>query len=95
MRTIHDHSTAAYLQERPRLSARERLIFDHLLTIGKPRSDRHISHELGFGNDLNCVRPRISELIDKGLLQEVGSKICKRTGKRVRLVRAINHLIED
>lgn len=36
--------------------------------------------------DMNCVRPRVTELIKKGLLWELGSTRCAVTNKTVRIV---------
>ena len=47
---------------------------------------RQIMKALGF-TDANTVKPRITELIDKGILEECGSVRDPETGKRVRLVR--------
>jgi hypothetical protein len=40
---------------------------------------------MGF-SDMNSVRPRITELIEKAKLMEVGSIVCPVTKKRVRRV---------
>jgi len=37
---------------------------------------------------LNFVAPRVNDLMNAGLLVEVGSKRCPITGKTVRMVRA-------
>ena len=42
-------------------------------------------------SDMNCVAPRVTELIDLGLVVETGDTICPVTGKRVRLVAAAIH----
>ncbi len=49
-------------------------------------TDRHVCTFLGF-TDMNSVRPRITTLIKRGLLEECGSMRDPLTGKRVRLVR--------
>ena len=51
-------------------------------------TDREIMLGLGF-TDPNCVRPRITELINRGVLEECGSLIDHHTGKRVRKVRLV------
>jgi hypothetical protein len=50
-------------------------------------TDRQIMLVLEY-DEMNCVRPRITELKKKGLVREVGKTKCPRTGKSVRLVRA-------
>ena len=49
-------------------------------------TDRQVAEWLGF-SDLNAVRPRITELVKAGRLEEAGSTICPVTGRRVRMVR--------
>lgn len=56
------------------------------LTKHGPTTDRRIMEGLGFA-DMNTVRPRVTELLDLGLLEAVGSTNDHRTGKTVRLVR--------
>lgn len=53
---------------------------------GRPLTDRQVAEDLGF-NDLNSVRPRISEMIDDGVLVEVGKIKDFLTRVNVRLVR--------
>ena len=50
-----------------------------------PATDRDIMQSLGF-RDMNSVRPRISELVKRGTLAEVGTTTDPVTLKRVRLV---------
>ena len=68
-----------------KLSKRAGEILDWV-TVRGPRTDRQVAREMGFGQNLNAVRPRITELICDGLLMEVCSVICPTTKKRVRLV---------
>jgi len=49
-------------------------------------TDREVAMRLGY-SDLNCVRPRITEMISDGVLVECGAKVDMVSGKRVRLVR--------
>ena len=46
-------------------------------------TDRDVMQELEW-NDMNMVRPRITELIKKGMLRETGSMQCAVTGRRCR-----------
>lgn len=55
---------------------------------GKALTDRMVLNILFPGSDnLNLCRPRISEAIAKGLLEECGNCQDEVTGKNVRLVR--------
>lgn len=51
-------------------------------------TDREILDRLGMA-DMNAVRPRITELIKLGVLEETGDRIDPLTGKRVRVVRIV------
>lgn len=86
---MHQHSLLALLENAPRLSNRERAIVEMLQNdtmqhLG--RTDRMIMNALGF-TDPNAVRPRITTLIERGVLEECGE--CKDgvTGQTVRRVR--------
>jgi hypothetical protein len=48
------------------------------------KTDREVCKLLGF-TEMNRVRPRITELLDTGVLVEVGRVKCKTTGIRVRV----------
>ena len=61
------------------------LFLDRSKALG-PMTDREIMLGLGF-EDMNSVRPRISELVDDGVLEEFGDKLDPVTGMTVRLVR--------
>ena len=50
------------------------------------RSDRAIAEMLGYA-DMNSVRPRITEMIKAGILEETESRVDPKTGKRCRRVR--------
>lgn len=57
----------------------------------KPHSsDREILIAYG-GTEMNQVRPRITELIDKGLVEESGNKKCQLTKRKVRTLRAVDY----
>lgn len=43
-------------------------------------TDTEMADFLGFP-DVNSVRPRRFELVEKGMIKEVGKRICKITGK--------------
>ncbi len=81
---IHENSVAAYNQELPKLSRRAMLVCAWIELNG-PSTDRQVMRGMGF-TDMNSVRPRITELVEAGLLFEVRSTICPETRKRVRVV---------
>lgn len=82
---IHDNSIQAFHEEEPKLSKRAEAIYQWILEHG-PRTDREICREMGFGQDMNAVRPRCTELLQAGRLMEVCNRKCPVTGKRVRVV---------
>lgn len=92
--TMHSNSIAAYQQERDagNLSKREKLILDCLRTVEIPchrlggLTDREIMRFLRF-TDANSVRPRISGLLERGILEECGAVKDPDTKMTVRLVR--------
>jgi len=62
-------------------------ILDIFKEYGFPMTDRGVLMRLFPGSDnLNLVRPRITELINKGQLQEVGNVMDFKTQKQVRSV---------
>lgn len=81
---MHRHSLDAYLSEKMRLSARARTIYVWVLEHGRA-TDREIMHGLRF-SDPNCIRPRVTELVQAGLLKEVARRHDADTGKTVRVV---------
>lgn len=82
---IHSNSYAAYMQERQNLSKRSTAILEHL-QLSKEKTDRQVRDEMGF-DDMNNVRPRITELVQAGFLTECGKTKCPITNKLVRLVK--------
>lgn len=80
---MHDNSLRAYGEEAEKLQGRKRLVFCCFLVRG-PMTDRECQKVLEF-DAVAAVQPRISDLINDGLLAEVGSKKSE-TGKMVRLV---------
>lgn len=81
---IHANSITAYHAERDRLSARAALVLAWVRSHG-PCTDRQVMAGMGF-SEPNSVRPRITELVEMGLLREIGSVRCATTGKTVRRV---------
>lgn len=82
---MHENSLAAYAEELPKLSKRAGEIFEYLKDWKLPITDRQVMEQMGF-SEPNAVRPRITELIKIGLVEEVGCVKCHRTGKKVRLI---------
>lgn len=83
---VHSNSIACYHAERARLSERASRVLAWFQVHG-PATDRQAMIGLGF-SEPNAVRPRITELIELGLLRELGSVRCAVTGKTVRRVAA-------
>lgn len=81
--TMHAHSLAAY--DALDLSRREREALDALDALGGRATDRQIARQMG-SQDMNISRPRISQLINKGILCEVGEMEDPETGRMVRIV---------
>ena len=82
--TIHANSLAAYHDgELGAFTKREQEILRVLGGPGPQITDRTCMKLLGY-TDMNAVRPRITELIAKGVLCESGRVACPETGKRVR-----------
>lgn len=81
---IHDNSVQAYHEEEPKLSRRADAVLAWITRHG-PHTDREVMVGMGF-SEPNAVRPRITELIERGKLMEVGDIMCSVTGKRVRRV---------
>jgi len=48
-------------------------------------TDRAIAAYLGY-NDLNAVKPRITEMIQDGILEECGNTLDRTTNRTVRVV---------
>lgn len=85
-RTMHANSLDAYYDgELGAFTKRQREIlkaFGQRATL----TDRECLTALGY-SDMNAVRPRITELIDSGVLVEVGETKCPATKKTVRICR--------
>jgi hypothetical protein len=82
---MHDNSLDAFREEKPKLSARAERIYGWVGGHG-PATDREVLRGLNY-SDMGAVRPRLTEMIHDGLLEECGKKRCPVTHKTVRLVR--------
>jgi hypothetical protein len=83
---MNANSSQAFVEEEAKLNHREQLIMGALRGLGRAANDREIKDWLRYG-DMNCVRPRITHLLDTGRLTYCGNTVCRVTGKTVRLVR--------
>jgi len=83
---IHENSRRAYNEIRNTLNDREMEIYDAFLQNGA-MTDRQVRDRLGK-DDMNDVRPRISELVQRGLLIELPYKVLDyKTQIHVRVCR--------
>lgn len=82
---MHFNSIRAYWEEIANLSGRRADVYHVIKKMGEV-TDRQVKDALGF-SDMNAVRPRITELVEKGLVEECGDVICPVTGKTVRKIR--------
>ena len=80
---IHPNSLKAY--DELDLGKRQAAVLEIYKTTGRCHTDRSVMFNLGQ-LDPNACRPRISELIAKGVLEEKGKVTCPITGRTVRLV---------
>lgn len=85
---IHDNSREAIRDNTEALSERSAAIVRHLRVIARPTTDRRVMESLGFV-DCNSVRPRITELVDAGIVRECGKTRDHVTDKTVRLVEVV------
>ena len=83
---MHANSLAAY--DTLELSAREAQVIKALSLLGGAATDRQIAHAMG-SQDNNVSRPRITKLIEKGILREVASIRDSLTGRTVRVVERV------
>ena len=81
---MHANSVDAYLTGIEHFGERARAVFEWVRVHG-PSTDRNVMAGLGY-TDPNATRPRISELVEAGILIEVGNVRDAVTGKTVRMV---------
>lgn len=88
---VHNHSIEAYhTGNRERFPKRAAEILAALQYLGRA-SDREVCRHLGFA-DMNAVRPRISELIRDGAVEEIGEARDPVTGRNVRIVAPVGRV---
>lgn len=85
VRRVHPNSAQAYHDSAPELSERAAAVLAVYRRATHPLTDRDVKDALGF-SDMNAVRPRITELVESGLLRECGRVKDSITGKMVRVV---------
>lgn len=78
------NSVSTYHVKAKTLGDRARSIFDHLERYG-PMAEEEIIRRMGF-RDSNAVRPRVSEMIQAGILEEYRKEVSRITGRPVRVV---------
>jgi len=86
--SVRDNSLEAYYELKATLNIRQ----DEILSIIEKYpllTDREILTKYG-GREMNEVRPRITELIKKGLVKEAGDSKCQITGRTVRILQAVD-----
>jgi DNA-binding Lrp family transcriptional regulator len=81
---MHINSLLAFDEERSKLNNRCQRIL-RVIEKYPNSSDRDVLRELG-GQDMNMVRPRITELIKRGLVVETGTMRCAVTERKCRTV---------
>lgn len=84
---IHANSLAAWHagERSGYFNDRELEVLNALQSANRPLRDRQIMAACNY-TELAKVQPRVSDLVDKGVLHKVGRSLCPETGKRVRLV---------
>lgn len=89
MSHVHANSIAAYYEgNSDAFNRRETEILRVLGKLGRA-TDRAIRDALGFP-DMNAVRPRITELIECGVLHSPANTVDPVTGRTVRLVSIVS-----
>lgn len=91
---LHDNSTLSYNEqkEKGRCHHFRRAIFD--LLCKSAMTDRELMEALKEP-DVNNIRPEVTRLKQDGLVQEVGSKICQWTKKKVRVSTACSTVYRE
>lgn len=85
VQAVHANSIECFHASEAKLSKRAADVLAWITEHG-PRTDRQVAYGMGFGENLNAVRPRITELIEAGALMEVCNTRCPVTKKTVRVV---------
>ena len=84
---MHPNSVQAYWEGSIELfGKRHKQVIQTLRACRVPMTDREVMTACGFA-DPNQVRPRLTELVEAGIVEEVGTTICPITHKTVRLAK--------
>lgn len=83
---IHRNSIQSFGEIREKLAGKHKAVWDTFRSVDKSLTDRMVKDMLGF-EDMNSVRPRITELVKNGYLEESDRAKCPVTGKQVRVCR--------
>lgn len=86
-KAIHRNSKLSYEEIRHNLGDRQRTVLEAVEYL-RVATDRDVLNYLCL-TDMNQVRPRITELIKKGVVQEVGNVRCVTTDRKVRQVKIL------
>jgi hypothetical protein len=82
---IHENSTSAFAETKE-LRERRRAVILQFYADHETATDREVMMGLGLP-ERNCVAPRITEMIEEGLVLEVGTATDLWTGRPVRICR--------
>jgi hypothetical protein len=85
---VHENSVKTYYESRAKLSERADEVFAVYVGEGCKLTDREVLNALNY-TDMNAVRPRITELIDLGLIRECGRVKDTITGRHVRVCEVV------
>lgn len=85
-RDMHENSLQAYRENRLGIFNHREIEVLHALEVLGVATDREIMVKLGK-TDPNYVRPRVTELVKAGVLEEVGTVEDSVSGHQVRKVR--------
>lgn len=85
MKRVRDTSALALADLQPSLGHREQIVMDALRAwVGEPPTSYELTKYLLKRNqafDLNSTRPRLSNLLDKGLVETRDKRTCAVTGR--------------
>ena len=84
---MHSNSIEAYHELSDYLTGRRGEVYQWLKANGQA-TDRQIKEGLGY-EDMNQVRPRVTELIEQDLIEECAQEIDGKTNRKVRVVRVV------
>ena len=94
---VRDNSIKAYREVVTNITPRHQMIIDSLESLEREGAnnitDRQIAEACGF-SDMNSVRPRITELINMGLVVEGVRTTCQATNKHVRTLHSAGTMKE-